>query len=179
MEDLISHVHLLYNGHDQKPDENVVEDVVSTPSSPPLPPTPAGPVPPISYGSKTTKVVSMPATSPVKADQVARSPTPDDFTPKVPSKPPNSIHPSSRAGGGGSPTKDRSEPPPLPQRRGPASSAPRGEDRPSTPVQERTSSEDTSAPSPSSTQQQFSPTSPSRPSLSSVREVSDTRGPEP
>ncbi|KAF9056472.1 hypothetical protein BJ165DRAFT_1522378 [Panaeolus papilionaceus] len=75
MEDLIVNSHILY---DHEP--------VS--SSPPLPPTPAGePVPPISYGSKTTKISTVPpsATSPSQ-----------DFTPPLPPRPQNSIHPSSR-----------------------------------------------------------------------------------
>ncbi|KAF8912956.1 hypothetical protein CPB84DRAFT_1820455 [Gymnopilus junonius] len=77
MEDLILHAHLLYDhdvGH----------------NSPPLPPTPAGePVPQVSYGSKRTKVTTVPP--PESPPSV-----PQDFTPRLPSRPNNSIHPSAR-----------------------------------------------------------------------------------
>ncbi|PPQ64732.1 hypothetical protein CVT26_002676 [Gymnopilus dilepis] len=78
MEDVISHAHLLYD-HD------------AVHNSPPLPPTPAGePVPQVSYGSKRTKVTTVPPPD--------SPPTiPQDFTPRLPSRPNNSIHPSSRA----------------------------------------------------------------------------------
>ncbi|KAJ3502317.1 hypothetical protein NLJ89_g8943 [Agrocybe chaxingu] len=76
MEDLILNAHILYD-HD--------------PNSPPLPPTPAGePVPAVTYGSKSTKVATVPA------DGIALL-SPQDFAPKLPARPNNSIHPSSRA----------------------------------------------------------------------------------
>lgn len=85
MEDLISNASLLYEndaGH----------------SSPPLPPTPAGePVPHVSYGSRSTKITSVPPLEPLP---------PQDFTPRLPARPNNSIHPSAR-GNPGSPTKAR------------------------------------------------------------------------
>jgi len=60
-------------------------------NSPPLPPTPAGEkVPKFSYGSKTTKVANVPP-----AD-ILPSSSSQDFTPRLPPRPNNSIHPSSR-----------------------------------------------------------------------------------
>jgi hypothetical protein len=92
MEDLIIHAHILYD-HD------------TAPHSPPLPPTPAGePIPPVSYGTKRTKVATIP---PIHTSETL-SPllSPQDFTPRLPARPNNSIHPSSRAIPG-SPTKLR------------------------------------------------------------------------
>lgn len=80
MEDLIIHSAILF-------------DDQAGPRSPPLPPTPVGePVPRFAYGSKTTKVMSpaQPITSTVQS-------SPQDFTPRLPARPGNSIHPSSRA----------------------------------------------------------------------------------
>jgi hypothetical protein len=80
MEDLIIHSAILF-------------DDQAGPRSPPLPPTPAGePVPRFAYGSKTTKVMSptQPITSTVQS-------SPQDFTPRLPPRPVNSIHPSLRA----------------------------------------------------------------------------------
>ena len=91
MDDLIIHAHLLY-------DHDVGQN------SPPLPPTPAGePIPEVTYGSKNTKVARvLPAEGP--------SPTPpQDFTPPLPARPNNSIHPSARINSG-SPTKSRALP---------------------------------------------------------------------
>lgn len=85
MEDLIIHAHMLYDEH-------------SSHNSPPLPPTPAGePVPVLTYGSKSTIVANMPLTpiSSAVASQVTSSP--QDFTPRLPSRPTGSIHPSLRA----------------------------------------------------------------------------------
>jgi hypothetical protein len=80
-EDLILNAHILFDEHPSQ-----------YPNSPPLPPTPAGEVAlEISYGSKTTKVASVPAKP--------QSPLPgssQDFSPKLPPRPVQSIHPSSR-----------------------------------------------------------------------------------
>ncbi|PPQ63698.1 hypothetical protein CVT24_004278 [Panaeolus cyanescens] len=77
MEDLILNCHILYV-HEPPP------------SSPPLPPTPAGePVPQISYGSKSTKISTVPPPP-------ATTTPSQDFTPPLPARPQNSIHPSSR-----------------------------------------------------------------------------------
>ena len=91
MDDLIIHAHLLY-------DHDVGQ------SSPPLPPTPAGePVPQVTYGSKSTKVSRVPPAE-------GPPPTlPQDFTPRLPPRPNNSIHPSARTNPG-SPTKSRALP---------------------------------------------------------------------
>jgi hypothetical protein len=95
MADLITHARTLFD--DRHPE----------PSSPPLPPAPVGePIPPISYGTSHTKVAEIAL---------------DDFTPRMPPRPPQSIHPSSRVNGGGpmSPTKSEPDaPPPLPLRPG-------------------------------------------------------------
>ncbi|KAK0473304.1 hypothetical protein IW261DRAFT_1505427 [Armillaria novae-zelandiae] len=73
--------------------------------SPPLPPTPLGePMPQYSYGSRLTKFAPPSSLSPTA-----------DFTPPLPPRPTGSIHPSLRAGQS-SPTKDRLEIPPMPQR---------------------------------------------------------------
>ncbi|PPQ88087.1 hypothetical protein CVT25_014385 [Psilocybe cyanescens] len=86
MEDLILNASVLYESE-------------TGPSSPPLPPTPVGePVPRVSYGSRTTKIATVPP--------VDVSSSPQDFTPRLPSRPNNSIHPSSRANPS-SPTKPR------------------------------------------------------------------------
>lgn len=80
MEDLIIHSAILF-------------DDQAGPRSPPLPPTPAGePVPRFTYGSKTTKV--MPPTQPITSTVQS---SPQDFTPRLPPRPGNSIHPSLRA----------------------------------------------------------------------------------
>ncbi|RDB29694.1 Rho GTPase-activating protein 27 [Hypsizygus marmoreus] len=104
MEDLITNAHVLFDDHGGHP-------------SPPLPPTPAGePVPHYSYGSKSTKVASVPPTptSNTTVPQVTSSP--QDFTPRLPLRPANSIHPSLRANPQ-TPTRGRADlPPPLPQR---------------------------------------------------------------
>ena len=88
MEDLILHVHVLY-------------DYDGGPHSPPLPPTPSGEPFQVTYGSKTTKVANVPP--PASFDSTTSSP-PEDFTPRLPPRPNSSIHPSSRANAG-SPTK--------------------------------------------------------------------------
>ncbi|KAJ7293179.1 hypothetical protein C8J57DRAFT_18129 [Mycena rebaudengoi] len=108
MEDLIMHAHVLY-------DDNAAHH------SPPLPATPAGePVPQIYYGSKRTQVATVLPSSPPNRAATA---SPQDFTPRLPTRPVNSIHPSARANPSSSPTKDRSSPikerssiPPLPRR---------------------------------------------------------------
>ncbi|THV06112.1 RhoGAP-domain-containing protein [Dendrothele bispora CBS 962.96] len=97
MEDLIIHAHVLFSD-----DQNLH----------PLPPPPPGEsAPHYPYGSRTTKVANIP--SPIN---VSNSPShSEDFTPRLPPRPANSIHPSAR--GPSSPTKERIElPPPLPQR---------------------------------------------------------------
>lgn len=80
MEDLILHVHILY-------------DYDGGPHSPPLPPTPAGEPFHVTYGSKTTKVTNVP---PPSSFDGTSSPPPEDFTPRLPPRPDSSIHPSSR-----------------------------------------------------------------------------------
>lgn len=85
--------------------------------SPPLPPTPAGePAPVYPYGSKSTKVATVPPTPPhVQAGPHPPS-SPQDFTPRLPPRPANSIHPSLRANPQ-TPTRGRADaPPPLPLR---------------------------------------------------------------
>lgn len=91
--------------------------------SPPLPPTPAGePTPHYTYGSKTTRVASVPPTPNNIGLPTALSG--NDFAPLLPPRPANSIHPSARANP--SPTKDRFDigPPPLPSRRKPSDDTP-------------------------------------------------------
>ena len=103
MEDLIVNAHILFQQ--------------SGSSSPPLPSAPLNePAAPVTYGSQHTKVLSsMPPpplpTSPRKGHQksaststvrssldVPRPHVPQDFTPQLPPRPANSIHPSLRAG---------------------------------------------------------------------------------
>ncbi|KAF7306583.1 Glucosamine 6-phosphate N-acetyltransferase [Mycena indigotica] len=99
MEDLILHAHILY---DDQPIHH----------SPPLPATPAGePVPPVVYGSKRTQVATVPPSSPPNRATTA---SPQDFTPRLPSRPVSSIHPSARANPPPSPTKERVNVPPPP-----------------------------------------------------------------
>ena len=111
MEDLIVHAHILFQ---------------SSTSSPPLPPAPIGePVPLISYGSSHTKIAEMPppplpqrsaspdrrpkdlpahptppptAAGQAPPDLERAAPVTEDFTPQLPPRPTNSIHPSLRAG---------------------------------------------------------------------------------
>lgn len=87
MEDLILHAHILY-------------DYDGGPHSPPLPPTPTVEPIQVTYGSKTTKVANVPSA----LSDSRSAPPPEDFTPRLPSRPNSSIHPSSRANAG-SPTK--------------------------------------------------------------------------
>jgi hypothetical protein len=92
MEDLIHNVQILF-------------DESTTHNSPPLPPTPVGePVPSVVYGTSHTKVTSVlpgPSTSHTVAE---------DFTPPLPPRPANSIHPSLRA----NPMSPNKEDVPLP-----------------------------------------------------------------
>lgn len=86
MEDLITHAGIIFADHGGN-------------NSPPLPPTPLGePTPQYSYGSKSTKVANVN----------------EDFTPRLPPRPANSIHPSARSQT--SPTKDRRDPTMSPPR---------------------------------------------------------------
>uniref|UniRef100_A0A0W0FAQ9 Rho-GAP domain-containing protein n=1 Tax=Moniliophthora roreri TaxID=221103 RepID=A0A0W0FAQ9_MONRR len=96
MEDLIMNAHILFN---DDPHAN---------HSPPLPPMPSDEPAPLYYGSKTTKIASVPP-SPIIVPPMSLS---DDFSPALPPRPMHSIHPSAR-----SPTKERSDiTPPLPLR---------------------------------------------------------------
>lgn len=77
-------------------------------SSPPLPPAPLGhPAPNYAYGSAHTKVASLPASQQASVRQQAQQQAnqPEDFTPKLPARPGNSIHPSSR-GNPATPTRN-------------------------------------------------------------------------
>lgn len=118
MEDLITHANILFQSN----------------ASPPLPPAPAGePVPSISYGSLHTKVGELPppirrrtpspaTQSPdvfavpalprsVQGTEVQAALT-EDFTPQMPARPTDSIHPSLRAGPmSGSPARQSLPPP--------------------------------------------------------------------
>ena len=66
----------------------------TAPNSPPLPPTPATEPVPVYYGSKSTKVTSLPPNLSIAEAAVPGSP--QDFTPRLPPRPAGSIHPSSR-----------------------------------------------------------------------------------
>ncbi|KAJ6575529.1 hypothetical protein B0H10DRAFT_1963810 [Mycena sp. CBHHK59/15] len=125
MEDLILHAHILY-------DENGAGVDNAVHHSPPLPATPAGePVPQLYYGSKRTQIATVPPSSPPNRATTA---SPQDFTPRLPNRPPNSIHPSARANPPPSPTKDRGNAPsPLPRRP--------SNDAPSSPAQSTTTLE--------------------------------------
>jgi hypothetical protein len=87
MEDLILYAHILYDD--------------GGPPSPPLPPTPTAEPIQVTYGSKTTIIANVPP--PASSDSTTAH-SPEDFTPRLPPRPDNSIHPSSRANAG-SPTK--------------------------------------------------------------------------
>ncbi|KAG5352722.1 hypothetical protein C0989_000875 [Termitomyces sp. Mn162] len=104
MEDLIIHAHILFPEHPSH-------------HSPPLPPTPAGePVPVYAYGSKSTKVSSVPPSTPNNNTASHATSSPQDFTPRLPARPTSSIHPSLRANLQ-SPTRTYPDnPPPLPLR---------------------------------------------------------------
>jgi hypothetical protein len=94
MEDLIVHTHRLY-------------DHEAPHSSPPLPPTPAGEaVAEVTYGTKRTKITTIPPEGLIPLSPPLSPP--QDFTPRLPARPNNSIHPSSRMLTG-SPTKLRAE----------------------------------------------------------------------
>ena len=96
MEDLILHAHILY-------------DYDVAPHSPPLPPTPAGePVPPVSYGTKRTKVATIPSAGDTLSPLLIQ-----DFTPRLPPRPNNSIHPSGR---GNTSSPSQAKAPPLPEK---------------------------------------------------------------
>jgi hypothetical protein len=87
MEDLITYASILFDAH----------------HSPPLPPIPAGePIPSYVYGTSHTKIASVPP-----SPRLPRTNPPEDFTPRLPPRPANSIHPSSRANV--APPKDRGD----------------------------------------------------------------------
>jgi hypothetical protein len=121
MEDLINNAHILFQSN----------------SSPPLPPAPSGePVPVLSYGSSHTKIADM-----APPPELAPPPSPErrprasldqprasfdapgiyeragshseDFTPQLPPRPANSIHPSLRAGAMSALPNRQSLPPPA------------------------------------------------------------------
>ncbi|KAE9395908.1 RhoGAP-domain-containing protein [Gymnopus androsaceus JB14] len=82
MEDLIINAQVLFS------DE---------PNTHPLPaPPPGEPTPVYPYGSKTTKIVSIPSPLNSAAFQNAVLSPSEDFSPKLPPRPANSIHPSAR-----------------------------------------------------------------------------------
>jgi len=87
--------------------------------SPPLPPAPRDqPATNYAYGSAHTKVASVPAVMQTPIRQQAMQQSPEDFTPRLPPRPGNSIHPSSRTNAT-SPTKSSTDvPPALPTRPG-------------------------------------------------------------
>ncbi|KAJ4499121.1 hypothetical protein C8R41DRAFT_85507 [Lentinula lateritia] len=115
MEDLISNAHTLFSEDSKESNADNNNRAHPLPAPPPGEPTPV-----YSYGSKTTKIVSIPP--PLR--NIGLSPNSEDFTPKLPPRPANSIHPSAR--GPSSPTKERMNtdmgPPPLPSRLRPAQS---------------------------------------------------------
>lgn len=84
----------------------IFEDPAAAPSSPPLPPTPATEPVPVYYGSKSTKVASVPP-SPHLPDAQPTLASPQDFTPRLPPRPASSIHPSSRTYSNSSPHKEQ------------------------------------------------------------------------
>ncbi|KAG2123602.1 hypothetical protein DEU56DRAFT_829349 [Suillus clintonianus] len=86
---------------------DIFEDLPPAGNSPPLPAAPLGePMPVYSYGSSHTKIGSVPP-----RPQSPRNP--EDFTPRLPSRPTGSIHPSLRANPT-SPTRANLEIPPMP-----------------------------------------------------------------
>ncbi|KAF9458728.1 hypothetical protein BDZ94DRAFT_1269896 [Collybia nuda] len=110
MEDLITNAHVLYDEH------STHQSPPPAHYSPPLPPTPAGePTPVYPYGSKSTKVATVPPTpTPLHVSAGSHSPSsPQDFTPRLPPRPANSIHPSLRANPQ-TPTRGRADAPLLP-----------------------------------------------------------------
>jgi hypothetical protein len=90
MEALITHCHTIF-------DEPL--NAASYVASPPLPPAPLGETaPPYPYGSAHTKFseyVAQQFSAPLPQTPTPQS-TDDDFTPQLPTRPPASIHPSSR-----------------------------------------------------------------------------------
>ncbi|KAJ8081909.1 hypothetical protein PM082_007755 [Marasmius tenuissimus] len=131
MEDLITHAHILFSDEQQpqgslqpqepspknspkhspkRPVEKEKLDPPQSSNSPPLPPMPTEEPAPQYYGSKTTKIANVPP-SPILISPISL--TSDDFSPALPARPANSIHPSAR-----SPTKERTDlsPPSLPPR---------------------------------------------------------------
>lgn len=93
MEDLIINASILF------------DDRTPTVSSLPLPPAPVGQLTPnYTYGSAHTKVATVPGPSQMPIRQQVPPQSSDDFTPRLPARPANSIHPSSRTNPA-SPTK--------------------------------------------------------------------------
>lgn len=104
MEALIVHYHTIFD-----------ERLVSYASSPPLPPAPLeGPAPPYAYGSSHTKFLERKEPQNQFDAPLPQTPTSqatgDDFTPQLPSRPPPSIHPSSRGNTGSSNGHSNSSP---------------------------------------------------------------------
>ncbi|KAF8656378.1 hypothetical protein AX16_002565 [Volvariella volvacea WC 439] len=109
MEDLIYNTQTIFNDREVSPQQ----------SSPPLPPTPLGePATPYPYGSKTTRVATVPPASLSQPQFVPPPPPPppppQDFTPSLPPRPANSIHPSARGVNPTSPVRGDFVPPPPP-----------------------------------------------------------------
>ncbi|KAI0047664.1 RhoGAP-domain-containing protein [Auriscalpium vulgare] len=133
--------------------DSVMEDMIENaqtlfddrqaPMSPPLPPAPSGePVPVLSYGSSHTRIGSLSSPKGPRFPLAADS----DFTPQLPPRPANSIHPSARTG----PLPLALDPGRQAQRREAAGSA-----NPS-PTSTSTLSSEATAP-PSATAQEFTP----------------------
>jgi hypothetical protein len=120
-------------------------------TSPPLPPAPVGqPTPNYAYGSAHTKVASVPAPLQTPVRHQPQSQSPEDFTPRLPPRPTNSIHPSSRT----NPTSpSRTDAPPVfPTRPGQASSSKHvASEKPAPPIPMSLPAENVPPPSTSST----------------------------
>jgi len=116
MEDLITHAAALF-------DDRAPAVVLSAP----LPPAPTGqPAPNYTYGSAHTKVATVPAPplTPIREKLQLQPQSPEDFTPRLPPRPANSIHPSSRSNPI-SPTRVTMDIPPLLPARSAQASAPK------------------------------------------------------
>ncbi|KAH6916798.1 hypothetical protein BKA70DRAFT_1485592 [Coprinopsis sp. MPI-PUGE-AT-0042] len=110
MEDLITYVYDIFDSEPEPPKDQpepkdlplTKEQTISASTySPPLPPTPMAEAPiPQYYGSKSTKVATVFPVDPPSSS------LPQDFTPRLPARPADSIHPSAR---NVSPTKVRTD----------------------------------------------------------------------